>query len=191
MALATPTVLAAILSASEYRDSKTFPWIASAVATAFVQWVRTPSAVLLTGNAQGFLGGGTVTGKFFLQKTGVVAAGMAASGFSVSVGASIGEAIETGLVSAVKASAQYQGTSAGVGTGTDVTRVQLSNQAVLNGYLNSALQAAKIQGVQAPKLARALSTGIANLVRTGYGYGVVAGGNTGLPGTGATVSFIL
>lgn len=191
MALTVPAVYASIVASSPYKDAKTFPWIAEAVATAFVQWVRTPTAVLLTGNATGFLGGGSTTGKLFLKASGLVAASLVGSGLNPQVATQIGNAIEQGIAESVTSSGQYLGTSIAVGTGSDVTKVQFAQQGVLLGFLAAAMAARQINGINGTRLSQSLSVGIANLTKTMTGVGAVAGANTGVAGAGKTVSYAL
>lgn len=184
MALQPSTLEAAILASFSFSGSRTMPWIARAVGQAFATWAPT---VVFQGATTGFAGSGLVTGKVFLQGSGLVPAAMAGVGLS-SVGVEIGRAIEAGIVETVQASAQYAGASAGVGTGSDVSSVRLVSQAGLLVLLTSALRGAQIEGLSSSQLAAGISAGVAALTRTCTGVGVVAGANAGVPGAGTSLS---
>jgi len=102
----------------------------------------------------------------------------------------LGTAVGSGVASVLNSSLQYSGTSAGVGSGSDTSKISLSNSATLVGILLSNLQASQVNGQQAPRLASGLGLGIANLVQTGFGFGGVSGSPSVVPAVSTSVSLV-
>lgn len=192
MALTAPVISGAIIAAGAgvFPGSQDIPKIAQAVGLSVPTWIRLPTNVLSLGFTAGIAGVGTATGKAFFVPGGQIIAALNGSGLNGQAAQGIGAAVETGLSVALNSNSQYIGVSIGVGTGTDVTKVSLSNPATLIPILLGNLQAVGIAGQQGPQLASGLGTGIAALVATGFGFGAVAGIPGGVPGTGTSVSTV-
>ena len=98
------------------------------VGSAVAAWARVPTSLALQGVTAGILGSGTVSGKVFVPAAPlpVPAAAALASLLGVSA-SSVARAVGTGVSAAFTASATYRGVSVGVGSGSDVSRVSVSN----------------------------------------------------------------
>lgn len=191
MAINSPALIASIRGAYPHQGSKTFPSLASAVGLAVTQWVRVPTFVLMRGTSAGLLGSGTVTGKVLLKASGLVAPALISVGIEASQAQEIGGAIEQGIASSFTGTAQYQGTSTSVGSGTDTSNVVLALAPPLVALLQAQLAGLGIQGPLAPLMARGLGSGISSLIQTARGVGGVVGVSSGLPGSGVSVSVLI
>lgn len=175
MALLTQgSILAALqLAGAAYPQSKTLPKVFQAVSQAVDAWIHVPFNVVLVGATAGTAGTGTVTGLLFFVPAGQFQAAFAAAGLVGSFSPQTAQVFETGLGTALQA-AQYQGTSAGVSAGTDLTKILSANTGTLLPILQGQLIAAGISGQTMPKLAQAVATGLGTLLLTGTGVGAVA-----------------
>ena len=139
----------------------------------------------------GVAGGGTVNGKMFvLNGAALVVAGLNQAGISGPSAQGLGTAVGAGVASVLNSSMQYSGASAGVGFGSDVSKISLSNSATLVGILLGNLQAAQVNGQQAPRLASGLGLGIANLVNTAFGFGGVTGSPSPVAAVSTSISLV-
>jgi len=190
MPLTGPEITASIIAAggAVYPGSQDLPRIAQAIGASLPVWFQSPTNVLLNGVTAGFLGAGTATGKVTFVPTGQIIFALNSVGLNGPTAQGLGAAIEAGLVAILNVNASYIGVSVGVGTGTDITKVSISNPATLLPILLANLQAAGINGQQAAQLASGLSTGIAALVQTGSGFGAVAGPPGVFPSGGTSIS---
>lgn len=194
MALSTSAISGAIIAAAQarYPGSQVTPRIASAVARSILSWISVPANVTVQGVTAGTAGTGTVNGKMlFSGAPNLVSAGLAQVGVSGPSSSGIGLAIGAGVLSALNASAQYTGTSAAVGTGSDTSKTSNANSATLVPILIANLQGQSVAGSNAPQFASGVAMGIANIVLTGTGIGGVVGSAspTGASGTSVSVIF--
>jgi hypothetical protein len=193
MAVVSAAITSAIIAAGQatFPGSQNLPRIASAVGKSIPQWLPIPTNVLAQGATVGVAGAGTVQGKMFvLNGAALVVAGLNQVGINGPSAQGLGTAIGAGVASVLNSSMQYSGTSAGVGVGADVSKVSLSNSATLVGILLANLQAAQVNGQQAPRLASGLGLGIANLVQTGFGFGGVTGSPSPVPAVSTSISLV-
>lgn len=194
MALTNTAIAAAILTSAQSRFplSQSFPNIAQGVSNAIVAWISNPLNVQVQGSTTGTAGGGTVAGKMLFPLPGgpIVVGGLSQAGITGVTAAGVGAAIGSGVAQALNAGAQYQGTSAGVGTGSDVSKVARANNATLQPLLVSNLAGAQVKGVTAAQFAVGLAIGIANLVLTGTGTGGVTGSASAVAATSTSISVI-
>jgi|GEM_PF-2232230 len=166
------------------------PKIAGAVGTSVFAWLPQLQNVTSNGVTAGLSGLGTATGKLFFVPAGQVVSQLSAAGLT-GPSKAVGLAVELGLAKHLNARAQYLGTSIGVSSGVDVTKVSLSNPATLIGLLSSNLPAMGIAGPLAAQYATGLGVGIALLVQTGFGVGGVAPVTPApLPGAGTSISTV-
>jgi hypothetical protein len=193
MAITTASLSGAIISYGQarYPGSQVIPKIAPAVARSILSWVSAPVNVTVQGVTAGTAGVGTVNGKILLtgapnlvslalQQAGVT--GPSSSGVGLSVGA--------GVLSTFNASAQYSGASAGVGTGSDTSKVSNANSAALIPIILGNLNAQAVAGVSNTTLATGLANGIASLLLTGTGLGGVVGSASPVGAAGTSVSVV-
>jgi len=186
VAVVPPPIIGAILSAGPGLKGPMFAQIATAVGIAVTSWVQTPGNVVLTGVSTGTAGVGTASGKFVLGVAplpGTLPANTLVGPLALEISAAIG----LGVTSSLNATAQFIGTSTGVGVGTLVNKTVAANPATLTGILIGALSAQGLVGPTSPVLAKSISDGIAALVMTGGGVGVVAGPPAPAPGGGVSV----
>lgn len=191
----------AIRGAAGFPGGQTWALLADAVGNALSTWAPTPGNVVIQGVSTGVVGAGTVTGS--LQFTGgpaLVVAGMSGGGLSGTTVAQVGTAIGTGLLSSLSGSLLYQGVSAGVGSGIDVSFIASANPATLA----VALQLAHVAltgalggtGSSLPSFYTAIASGISSFIQTGItlpGTGIVAPAGPLGPASsvGSTISFVL
>lgn len=193
MAVTPAALTGAILTAGNaiYPGSPNLPKIATAVGNAVSSWLPIPTNVLTQGVTAGLSGSGTTQGKMIFLTANFVPAAMAAAGLTGPAFTGIGQAVEIGTVATLNASSQYSGTSAGVSSGTDVTKISLSNSATLVALMLSNLAGAGVLGPTQSQLATGLGNGIATLVQTGFGTGGVAPVTPApTPGAGTSVSLV-
>jgi hypothetical protein len=188
MPILAPAISSAILQAGPTLRGTEFAKIALAVGLSVQAWAVNPVNVVLVGAVIGTLGGGTVTGKFFLPPAPLPAtAAMAAAGLLGPLGPQVATAVGVGVATALNASAGYKGTSTGA-IGGDVSKVTLANPATLIALLVYNFTSVGLVGPVAAQLAVALGNGIATMVLQGGGIGVAAGAPSPSPGTGVSKS---
>jgi hypothetical protein len=193
MAVTSAAITSAIIAAGQatFPGSQNLPRIASAVGKSVVAWLPAPTNVLTNGVTSGVAGAGSVNGKLFVVNgAALVVAGLNQAGVTGPSAQGLGTAVGSGVAATLNASAQYTGASPGVGVGADVSKVSLSNSATLIGILLGNLQAAQVNGAQAPRLANGLGLGIANLLQTGFGFGGVAGSPSPIPAVSTSISLV-
>lgn len=193
MAVASAALTSAIIAAGQaiFPGSQNLPRIASAVGKALPAWLPSPTNVLAQGVTVGVAGIGSANGKMFvLNGVALVVAGLNQAGVTGPAAQGLGTAVGSGVASVLNSTLQYSGVSFGVGSGSDVSKVSLSNAGTLIGLLLASLQASQINGQQAARLATGLGTGLANLVLTGFGFGGVAGSPSPIPSVGTSVSLV-
>lgn len=173
MAVTSGAITGAIIAAGP-SGSQVLPLIASAIGRSLQAWLPLPVNVRVQGVTSGLAGSGVVTGKMAFLSRGQVLSGLRAAGAAGPSALSLGQAVETGVTSVLNSSAQYLGTSVGVSSGTDISKVALSNQASLTALLAANLPAAGVAGLNSPALALGFGIGLASLVQTGFGFGGVA-----------------
>lgn len=193
MAVVSAAITSAILSVGQgvFPGSQNLPRIASAVGKSVPAWLPIPTNVFAQGTTAGLAGVGSVNGKMFvLNGAALCIAGLTQVGITGPSAQGLGTAVGAGVASVLNASMQYTGTSVGVGVGADVSKVTLSNSATLIPILLANLQAARVNGQQAPRLSQGLGLGIANLVQTGFGFGGVAGSPSIVPAVSTSFSLV-
>ena len=108
------------------------------------------------------------------------------------MGVSLASVVAFGISNAFTSSAQYLGTSGGVGIGQDVSKVTVANAASLVPFLLGNLSGALGgSGLALPQLVTGLANGIATLLLSGTGTGTVVGAPSPAPATGATLSVVV
>ena len=177
MPLTAPNLTAAILSASPDLTGVTWSRIVLGISQGICTWIIVPANFALSGVTTGVVGSGTVTGKLYITPVSLpVAASMSASGMIGQDAAKMAHAVGIGLCTAITSTGAYQGVSAGVGTGSDISRCSVVNGASLILSISAAFQASGVTGVVANRLAAGLGPGIATMLQTGItGTGVSAG----------------
>jgi hypothetical protein len=170
-----PTTLAtALRSSAPFPGGPTFDILCQTIASAVTSWL--PLGVGLTGVTTGVVGAGTVTGALTfagLQPTVLAAMGAFAGPNAPALATVIANGLTAGL-----SGLPYLGVSAGVGTGTDVSRVSRADPVTLSTTLRTvhaglcAVQGGT--GSTVPGFYEALASGIVAVILTGTGTGAVA-----------------
>jgi hypothetical protein len=193
MPLSPPILQAAIQAAAPDLMGTGWLRLATAIGTAVGSWALVPSNVTVLGVTAGSAGSGVVNGKLFVvpQPLPVSAAVSAAALLGVHTPA-LARAIGVGVANAFNSSAVYQGTSVGVGAGTDTVVRVVANGGTLSALLSSVAAGMGLQGVWIPQLSAALGTGISGLLMSGtQGVGAVTGATGPMPAAGTSISRVV
>ena len=191
MPIAAPAITSAILGANPTLTGPAWVQTCTAIGIAVQTWAVIPANVILVGSVSGTVGGGAVTGKFFMQPVPLpVNAAVAAAGLLGIQSAQVASAVGLGVSSSLNASAIYVGTSAGA-IGADISKVTFANPAALIALITANMAAQNIVGPVAAQLAIGLGNGIATMVATGGGTGAAVGAAGPAPGTGVSRSSLL
>lgn len=182
----------AIITSGANLQGNGFPTLAQGVSIGVCAWMVSPSNFALNGVCTGTAGSGSVLGKYTVTpNVGTVLAGLQSAGMKGTLIPEIASAIALGVANACIATASYQGVSVGVGTGTDISTVVLSNPTTLALSIASALQAVGYTGGNILPLSNGLGIGLASMLQTGTGTGTVIGASGPTPATGTSISRIL
>jgi len=191
MPIAAPAITSAILAANPSLQGPAWFQTATAIGIAVQAWAVTPTNVLLIGSVSGAVGGGAVTGKFFMVPAPLpVSAAVAGAGLLGLQASQVALAVGIGVSTSLNASAIYIGNSAGA-IGVDISKVTFANPATLIALLTANMAAQGIVGPVAAQLAVGLGNGIAAMVATGTGTGAAVGAAGPSPGTGVSRSSLI
>lgn len=189
MPLAPSTITQAILAAGPDLRGPVWAKLATMIGIGVTAWAIIPANLALQGVTAGAAGSGAVTGKVFVVPAPLpVPAAVALASLLGPVAPNAARAVGLGVAAAFNASAAYQGVSVGVGTGTDVSKVSLANGPSLVTALGLAATTTGMTGVDISRICAGLGPGIASLLLTGTGTGVVAGPVGPAPGAGTSLS---
>jgi hypothetical protein len=97
------------------------------------------------------------------------------------------------VANALSTSAGYVGVSAGVGVGTDLSKVVYADAALLTGLLTANFAAVGLLGPTALRFAGGVGAGLATLALTGTGVipGIVTGVPSPAPSVGTSTSKVV
>lgn len=189
MALTAQAITAAILAADPTLTGPSWLLLAQVIGTAVRAWV--PGNLVLTGVTSGLAGAGTVTGTFTVPPNPVaLTSAVASAGLLGVIAPQMALAVGAGVSAAFSTTATYAGVSAGVGSGSDLSTVAVSNGPALTAAILTAAASANMSGVLVPQIASGFGTGIAVLLMGGTGVGVVSGPG-GLAATGTSTSGVV
>ena len=170
-----PSIIAAdIRAASTFSGSQWGP-ITEAIGVSIFEWAAgNPLNVLMVGSTVGVTGTGMVMGKVMLPPApGLVVGAFTSTGMTGTKSAEMATAVSLGVSNAINKAGMYQGASAGVGLGTDISKVVLSNAPALIGLIIKNLRAfTGGGGATTEQLATALGNGIAANVALAFTQGV-------------------
>lgn len=194
MAITQPALYADLIAS---RAASPFPFagisfdrLAMAISNAIPLWV--PS-VSLAGIASGTLGGGVIlaasTRLVLTPPASFFLTGFQSAGLNGPLGAALSQVLSTALLATFSVYGQYQGTSAGCGTGADTSFV--TSTPPLAPTLLTQLTAFLGSGPLMPSMAIAIDAGISSWLLTATGVGIVSGGTSPLPGSGPTLSTLI
>jgi hypothetical protein len=189
----TPSaVTGAIIAAGPTLKGPDWIRLASVLGIATTTWIQSPSNLAMQGVTVGAIGAGAVSGKFLMAPVPIIVPGVAASaGLLGFISPQMASAVGMGVGISFNASANYFGASAGVGAGTDISKVVFSNPATLAALIVAVGAAQGMVGFDLPRLAGAYGSGIASLFLTGTGAGAVAGPAGPLPSGGTSISRVI
>ena len=191
MPIAAPLISAAILQANPTLVGPSWVQTTLAIGIAVQTWAIIPANVVLIGSVSGVVGGGAVTGKFFMSPiplpVNAAVAGVALLGVDAQQAAL---AIGLGVAAALNASALYVGTATGA-VGVDISKVAFANPTTLIALLVANFAAQGLVGPLAAQFAVGVGNGIATMVLTGGGVGVAVGAPGPSPGTGVSRSGLI
>lgn len=163
---------------------------ARALAEALVAWgVRNPLNLLLQGTSTGAAGAGTInplTSRIVVAPNDSGCLAALTSTLRGPTGPSFASALSLWVSVLFSSQAQYQGSSAGVGVGTDLSAFRVVNQSALESEL-----AKRLKGPGGSLYAKGIAAGICVCVRGAVATAQVTGGGAGAPSTGTTVSVVV
>lgn len=189
MALSSTLITQSILAAGPDLRGPNWNLVAVAVGAGVFAWALSPSSLALGGVTTGATGSGAVLGKLSVVPAPLpVPVAAAVAGLLGLVAPSVARAVGLGVAAAFNASAQYRGASVGVGSGTDLSKVVVSNGPALVASLAASAASSGLRGVDVGTLCAGLGTGLAALLGTATGVGVVAGPVGPAPGVGTSIS---
>lgn len=192
MPLSPPAITAAIIAATPDLPGTDFQRLALLLGVGIYTWAIVPSNIVVQGVTTGAIGAGTVTGKLFVAPVPATVNGaFAAAGLLGPAGQQMARGIAVGVATAFSANAQYFGASAGVGAGTDISKITVANPATLTAAVLAAAPAVGFAGPNLSQIAIAVGTGVSALLLTGTGVGGVAGPSGPSPSGGTSVSKVV
>lgn len=169
-----------------------FDQLAWALAYGLSSWVPTVS---LLGLATGTSGTGFInplsTRLILPPNPPLVIAGLLSAGMSGPLSQSLGLVVGQGVAQTFGVAGQYSGGVAGCGNGADVSRVVRADPVSLSGLLHARMNSILGAGPAGAQMASGLGTGIANMVLTCTGTGIVSGPSSPTAGSGHSVSFLV
>lgn len=182
-------VYLAVVAAGPDLRGPSWPLLAAVVGDAVATWISDPLSFQLVGVTSGTAGAGVVSGTLYVVPNPLpVTLALSSAGVLGLDAPSVGSAIGIGVATAVSTSAAYVGASAGVGAGTDVSAVSRASGATLTAYLAASAQASGLSGAVLPLLFSGLGPGIAALLSTASGTGVVTGPPSPSAAVGSSLS---
>ena len=165
--------------------------LATAIGTTIGAWANIPTNITLNGVTAGTMGAGLVSGKMTVApNTGFYISSFNAFTLNGLNHSGLGNALSTSI-SLAFSTALYSGFSAGVGVGSDTSKVTVVNGATLRTFLIGGLSAFSFNGINVSNLCSAISQGVSKQLLTGFGNGVVAGPPLPLPSSGTSVCMVV
>lgn len=168
MAITTQALTAALVGTFKAQGIKgsVSPSLARSISVAFVGWLPTLTA---STTHVGLLGSGTGNGKAALassQGVALVTQALTSLKMNGASAKSLGVAVAQAIAAIVNSSSTVQVTIAGTATGSGIGGLTSVSAQSLTQRMVSAMQANGIRGAQKNTLARSLSKGIADFMKT-------------------------
>jgi hypothetical protein len=164
--------------------------MAQGVGLAIAAWVPLQTNVMVKGVTTGLVGSGSVSGTLQFVISGQIQAAFGSSGINGPSAPGIALMVENGLSSSL-ISAQYIGLSVGVGSGTDISKINQANSSTLISLLLGNLKGMDIDGISTSLWVPALASGVSAIFLTGFGFGSVSGIGVNFPSSGTSISTVL
>lgn len=197
MALTPPLIYQAFATNRALFNGPNFDRLALGLSTGLVTWaVGQPQNLALTGISTGIAGAGVIapaaTRLVVPPTVAILSAALIGAGMAGPLSGPLATVVTLGVSQTFAAYGQYSGAVAGVGTGADVSRVVVANPATLIGILQQSLSVLGT-GPALRMMAVGLGNGIAGLLLTGTGTGVVTGTPVvpPVPGSGISTSVVV
>jgi hypothetical protein len=192
MPLTPQAITAAIRTAAPDLQGPDFQRLAVVLGNAISAWAVLPANVVVRGTTAGAAGAGVVSGNLAVVPQAVILNNaFAGAGLLGPNGQQVARAVGIGVANAFTTSALYVGASAGVGSGTDASRISFANASTLTAAILAAGQGLGIAGNDFATLAAAVGTGVAALLLTATGIGAVAGPSGPAPAAGTSISKVV
>lgn len=192
MALSPTLITAQIRLAAPKLSGPDWIKLSSSLGKAMYGWIVNPANVQLQGVTTGIVGGGSVpTGKVLVAPLVPAVMGTFVGSKLVGVDSvKIAKATAMGTANAINMAGEYYGASAGVGVGSDISKVIVANPKTLQAMLQGVFGASILTGADCIKLAKGVSLGVSSILMTGGGVGGVVGGGGPIPSGGTSKCFI-
>jgi len=192
MPLTPPIISAAILAATPDLPGPNFQQLSVLLGVAITAWALLPANVVVQGVTTGTVGAGSVFGKLTVVPNPLpVNAAFVGAGLLGPNGQQVARGVGVGVAMAFSTSGTYVGASAGVGAGTDVSKITFANPTTLTAAILAAAPGVGFGGPNIAQFAAAVGTGVAALLLTGTGVGGVAGPSGPAPSAGTSVSKVV
>lgn len=193
------SIAGAILASAPFPQGPTYSLVATAVGTAMTTWILgNPLNFQLSGITTGTAGNGLVSGKLtFPPSPSIVASSLAAAGCSGPTTPLLAQGVSLGVATALTSTALYTGQSIGVGAGSDISTVLLSNPATLTSLLLSNFSATFTSagglptGIAIISLSQGLGVGLASQCQLATGVGTVTGSPAPTSASGTSLSVVV
>lgn len=191
MAVTPQAISGAIKAASPTLNGVDWISCCSALGKAIHKELVNPKSVRLSGNTVGVAGAGTIpTGKIFFAPIPDMIGHLSANGINGVEAIQVATACIIGVTTALNASCEYYGTSAGVGVGGDTSRVVFANPQAFKKSIKSCLMAYGLKGIVAQNTAKGIGSGISSILLSGTGAASVVGSPSPVPSSGVSTCFL-
>lgn len=169
-----------------------FDRLALGISLGVFQWVPT---VVLQGTSVGVAGAGQIfplASKVVVPPNPALAVSAIQSGGLLGpLGLSLGTVLGQAIPNTINVSGTYYGTSAGVGTGVDTSKVVVASPTALALILSQTLRGTVGSGVSIDLMSTSISLAVSALVLQGTGTAVVSGSVSSAPSVGITSSILI
>jgi hypothetical protein len=169
-----------------------FDQLAWAIAHAVAEWIDNPSNVALAGLAAGTAGVGYIpehtSHLIVLPVVPLMTMSMEAAGMNGPLMPSLSIVVTLAISHVITQFGGYTGICPTVGVGTDMSKVVIANVGALVEQLVQEMKGQNMTGPANLRMANGLGMGIAALVLTGFGWGVVVGVPSPVPSSGPSLS---
>ena len=193
------SIAGAIIASAPFPQGPTYSLVATAIGTSVTTWILgNPLNFQIAGITIGTAGTGVVNGTLiFPPNPPLLSASLISAGCTGPASALLAQGVSLGVATALTSTALYFGQSIGVGVGTDVSGVSLSNAATLSTLLLSNFGAVFSSvgglptGIAVISLSQGLGVGLAAQCQLATGLGIVSGGPSPTSTSGTSLSVVV
>jgi len=191
MALTPQSFSSSINAAAPTLNGVDWIKVSQALGVAIYSEIINPASVYCQGITTGVAGVGTIpTGKMLFAPLPNMKGFLSAMGVSGVISNQMAIACITGVTTTLNTSCEYYGTSAGVGIGSDISKVVYANPTTITQAIQSVFSAFGLNGVVSKQTAVGIGNGIASILLTGTGVAGVVGSPSPVPSTGVSTCFL-